>query len=1026
MLLYAVLLVIVAAVLWIRKRYAYWKERGIAYVEPSFPLGNLQNMGRKEHVSKVLQKCYQQLKGRGPMGGIFFFINPVAMIMDLDLIKNVLVKDFQHFHDRALYHNEKDDPLTGHLVALDGVRWKNLRAKLTPTFTSGKMKMMFPTIMAVADEFQKTLSREVVKSEELEIKDFIARFTTDVIGSCAFGLECNSLRDPNAEFRTIGRQVFAVRAGRMVKFFLATQFRNIARMLHVKVIDPDVSKFFLGAVKNTVEYREKNNIVRNDFMSLLIKLKNAESLEEGATNNNASGTLSLEELTAQAFVFFIAGFETSSTAMSFCLYELARNPELQEKTRKDVIETIHKHGSITYEAIKDMEMLDRCISESLRMYPPATTLTRLVTKPYKVPGTNVTLEKGSTVIVPLYAIQQDPEYFPNPERFDPDRFTPEQVAKRNPYSYMPFGEGPRICIGMRFGQMQARVGLAYLLKNFRFSLSSKTAVPLKIAAGGPVLSSEGGMWLRVEKFSKSAPGRWKPFSVRKETRQQPVTTMILYLVLLVIALLTFWIRKRYSYWKDRGVPFVKPIFPVGNLLGLGRKRHISSVMARHYAALKGSGRSFGGMFFYTKPAVIALELDFVKTVLVKDFQYFHDRSFYYNEKDDPLSAHLFAIDGTKWKNLRYKLAPTFSSGKMKMMFPTVTGVAVELSKLMTREAIKAEDIEMKDILARFTTDVIGTCAFGIECNSLFDPDVEFRRMGKKVFEFGFWMMLKIMVAQQFRSIARALHVSFFNKTETKFFYDVVKSTVEYRERNGVERNDFMSLLIKLKNAKPTASEGSTDEEVGNLTLQEIAAQAFVFFLAGFETSSTAMSYCLYELALNAEIQDKARKDVLDSIQRNGSISYDAVQDMPYLDQCINETLRKYPPISIISRMVSKPYRIPDSDITLEQGSTMVVPIYGIHHDPDYYPEPEKFDPERFASDALASRDPFCFIPFGAGPRLCIGMRFGMMQTRVGLAYLLKDFRFTLASKMPVPLKIAPGSAVLTSQGGLWLRVEKLT
>ncbi|XP_053695594.1 probable cytochrome P450 6a14 [Sabethes cyaneus] len=485
-------------VLWIRKRYAYWKERGIAYVKPSFPFGNLSAVGRKEHLSSAMRKCYKQLKGHGPIGGIFFFINPVALIIDLDLIKSVLVKDFQYFHDRLIYHNEQDDPLTGHLLALEGTKWKNLRAKLTPTFTSGKMKMMFPTILAVGDEFHKTVAREVTKSKDLEMKDILARFTTDVIGTCAFGLECNSLQDPEAEFRRVGRRVINLSFNRQIKFFLAQQFRTIARQLHVKIIDPEVTHFFSDAVKNTIEYREKNNIDRTDFISLLIKLMKGESLEtEGASS---MGTLSLREATAQAFVFFLAGFETSSSAMSFCLYELALRPELQEKARKDVLEAIRKHGSITYEAIQDMKYVDYCLSESLRMYPPVSNLLRSVTKPYKVPGSNVTLEQGSTVIVPLYAIHHDPDYFPNPEQFDPDRFTPEQTAKRNPYCYMPFGEGPRNCIGMRFGLMQARIGLALLLNSFQFSLSSKTSVPIKLAASSGILASEGGLWLHVEEL----------------------------------------------------------------------------------------------------------------------------------------------------------------------------------------------------------------------------------------------------------------------------------------------------------------------------------------------------------------------------------------------------------------------------------------------------------------------------------------------------------------------------------------------
>ncbi|XP_062552473.1 probable cytochrome P450 6a14 [Armigeres subalbatus] len=496
--IYLTVLALTLAVLWVRKRYSYWKERGIPYSEPSFPAGNIRGVGRTQHLSTQMQRCYNELKGKGPVGGVFFFINPVALATDLDLIKNVLVKDFQYFHDRSIYHNEKDDPLSGHLVAMEGTKWRNLRAKLTPTFTSGKMKMMFPTIIEVADTFLKLMKTEVSTNNEIEMKEILARFTTDVIGTCAFGLECNSLHDPEAEFRRMGRQIFSFANGRMLKIVFAQQFRSLARSLHLTLTDKEVSDFFIGAVKNTVKYREENKIERSDFMSLLMKLKNAEPLED--TNTHSMDPLTLEEVAAQAFVFFLAGFETSSTAMSYCLYELAQNTDLQNKARKCVSDAIKKHGSMTYEAMQDMQYIDQCINESLRKYPPASNLTRTVTKDYKLPNSNVVLERGSTLIVPVYGIQHDPEYYPDPERYDPDRFTPDQVAKRNPFTFLPFGEGPRICIGLRFGMMQARVGLAYLLKDFSFTLSSKTPVPLKISARSHILTSEGGLWLKVKKL----------------------------------------------------------------------------------------------------------------------------------------------------------------------------------------------------------------------------------------------------------------------------------------------------------------------------------------------------------------------------------------------------------------------------------------------------------------------------------------------------------------------------------------------
>ncbi|XP_053697004.1 cytochrome P450 6a2-like [Sabethes cyaneus] len=497
MLFYLILLAVSLGFYVVGRRYAYWKNRNVPYVEPSFPFGNLSGMS-KRHMALLAQDSYRQLKDCGKkFGGIFFFINPVALILDLDFAKDVFIKDFQYFHDRGVYSNEKADPITTHLVSMEGIKWKNLRTKLTPTFTTGKMKMMFPTITAVAEEFRKCMLVEAQNGGEVEMKEFLSRFTTDVIGTCAFGLECNSLKDPEAKFRQMGKKALTMTPMGFIRRIFSVTFRDLSRALGVRISDPEVSDFFMNAVRETIEYRERNKINRNDFMDLLIKLKNAESIDEN--NTEQLGRLTFNEIAAQAFVFFLAGFETSSTAMSYCLYELAQNQELQDKARSNVESVLAKYdGAMTYEAVHEMRSIENCINESLRKYPPIPNILRDTTKDYHVSGMNVTLEKGNRVLLPVYAIHHDARYYPDPERFDPERFSPEQTAQRHSMAFLPFGEGPRVCIGMRFGMMQARVGLAYLLQNFRFKLSPKTPRELQLNASSSVLASQGGLWLHIE------------------------------------------------------------------------------------------------------------------------------------------------------------------------------------------------------------------------------------------------------------------------------------------------------------------------------------------------------------------------------------------------------------------------------------------------------------------------------------------------------------------------------------------------
>ncbi|XP_055696565.1 probable cytochrome P450 6a23 [Lutzomyia longipalpis] len=496
--LVTVVTLFVAGYLYVKKKFQYWEERGVPYVKPEFPYGNLKGIGTTKHTTDIFPKIYKQFKGKVLFGGMYYFTEPVAIAVDLELIKNIFIRDYQYFADRGLYMNEKDDPLSGHIFALTGQRWKNLRNKFSPTFSSGKIKMMQETINAVAKELQNYLEPIAQRSEVVEIKDIMSRFTIDVIGSCAFGVECNSLKNPNAEFKRIGKRVFDYSGLEFLRAYFLTMFPNLGRALRMKFNKEDVSEFFMRILRETTEYREKNNIKRNDFLSLLMQIMKTGKLEGDDTE---LGKLTFNELAAQTFIFFVAGYETSSSAMTFALYELAQHQDIQDRARTEVQKILEKYnGEFTYDACMEMNYIDQVINESMRKHPIGDNLIRICIKDYNVPGTKHVIEKGTTVMVPVYGIHHDPQIYPDPEKFDPDRFTEENIKNRHPCAWLPFGEGPRNCIGMRFGMMQTRVGLGHVLTKYRVKTSPKTQIPYVADPHINVLSSKGGMWLKLEKI----------------------------------------------------------------------------------------------------------------------------------------------------------------------------------------------------------------------------------------------------------------------------------------------------------------------------------------------------------------------------------------------------------------------------------------------------------------------------------------------------------------------------------------------
>jgi cytochrome P450 family 6 len=122
-------------------------------------------------------------------------------------------------------------------------------------------------------------------------------------------------------------------------------------------------------------------------------------------------------------------------------------------------------------------------------------------KDYEIPGTSLVIPKGINIQLATYSLHHDPEYYPDPFKFDPERFTPEKVKARDPFTFLPFGEGPRNCIGMRFGLMQSKIGIVKLVKNFEFAPTEKTPIPMKFIPSSPFLSPVGGMCLKVKKIN---------------------------------------------------------------------------------------------------------------------------------------------------------------------------------------------------------------------------------------------------------------------------------------------------------------------------------------------------------------------------------------------------------------------------------------------------------------------------------------------------------------------------------------------
>jgi len=315
----------------------------------------------------------------------------------------------------------------------------------------------------------------------------------DVILLCAFGIQADSQNNPDEPAITAAKKVVSGSASQRAILSLLSllPFGNKLAEIFPSLLIRDM-KDLLDISKQIVAAKTSATISstsRKDFLDLMLKAASDESLSE-------SKRMSEAEVVAQSMIFLFAGYETSSNTLGFVCYHLATNPDVQGKLQKEIDSVWNDESQMpSYETVNELPYLDMVISETLRLYPPGLIAIRQCTedcmlKDLKVP-------KGMSVTIPMYCIHRDPRIWPNPEKFDPERFTPEAKQSRDPYAYMPFGHGPRNCIGMRFAQMEMKLVLARILKKYSFETAPDTKIPLEITVKATLTAKE--MKLKITK-----------------------------------------------------------------------------------------------------------------------------------------------------------------------------------------------------------------------------------------------------------------------------------------------------------------------------------------------------------------------------------------------------------------------------------------------------------------------------------------------------------------------------------------------
>ena len=461
--------------------FSFFKNLGLPYAPTEPILGNLREM-----VKLGLHQLHlKHLLKLGNVFGFFMGRRPILVVADPDLLKQILIKDSEKFLNRFDAFKPKA-PFHHSLLILKDGDWKRVRSILSPTFTSGKLKQATYLIEECLERLLDNLSKAAKADGRTEIWSMYGKFTLDVILSTAFGKRLDV--QYGKKNTKIEKELYS--------FF---QFTNLAKAVdilnppgwvrkfashHLSSRDPS---YFVSLLKPVLEERKEAGMKsRCDFLDLML-----------AESSAGLSKLTDDEIMAQAITFLLAGYDTTANALSYTTYLLALNPNIQEKLYQEVKVKFDEDSDERlpiHERIQALKYLDQVFSESLRLYPPGYFLIRSAKENFYVNG--VCVPPCVEIMVPVYAIHHNPEFWDNPEKFDPERFTLDARSKRHPCMYLPFGNGPRNCIGMRFALLEAKIALVKIIKQFKFEKLSDTKVPLPLKSG-VTLTPKHGIHIKI-------------------------------------------------------------------------------------------------------------------------------------------------------------------------------------------------------------------------------------------------------------------------------------------------------------------------------------------------------------------------------------------------------------------------------------------------------------------------------------------------------------------------------------------------